>query len=247
MGQSERMWKIGELSERTGLTVRTLHHYDDIGLLSPAGRTESLHGAGHRLYTSADVARLHQIMSLRQLGFSLIQIKAYLSTDGHNPRHVVRLHLEKVRTQAKELADLANRLQALADALDQVDSVSAETFLQTIEAMSMIEKYYTPEQLEQLKARKDQVSEERIREVQAEWPRLWDEVRAAMAAGIPPSDPRAKELARRWMGLINEFTGGDPGIAKSLQNMYKNEDSIHGMDVKAMRPLQEYIQNALGS
>ena len=52
----EQCWKVGELAARTGLTVRTLHHYDAIGLLSPSGRrTESAHGSGHRLYTAADV------------------------------------------------------------------------------------------------------------------------------------------------------------------------------------------------
>ena len=48
------------------------------------------------------------------------------------------------------------------------------------------------------------------------------------------------------MSLIKEFTGGDPGIAKSLERMYANEDNIHGMDVKAMRPMFEYIGAALG-
>jgi DNA-binding transcriptional MerR regulator len=57
--------KVGELARRTGLTVRTLHHYDEIGLLNPSLHTE----AGYRLYTAGDVARLQQVLSLRQLGF----------------------------------------------------------------------------------------------------------------------------------------------------------------------------------
>ena len=57
--------KVGDLARRTGLTVRTLHHYDEIGLLKPSLHTES----GHRLYTGRDVARLQQVLSLRQLGF----------------------------------------------------------------------------------------------------------------------------------------------------------------------------------
>ena len=247
MRHSKQMWKVGELAERTGLTVRTLHHYDAIGLLSPSGRTESTHGSGHRLYTASDVARLHQILCLKQLGFTLEQIAEYLTRADYDPRQVIQLHLEKVRQQADELTQLGNRLQALAEILDRADAVSAETFLETIEAMTMLEKYYTPEQLEQLKARKEQVGDERIQQVQAEWPRLMEEVREAMAAGVPPTDPRAQALAQRWMKLVNEFTGGDAGIAKSLGNMYGNEDNIHGMDVKAMRPMFEYIQKASGS
>src|SRR5215471_12868997 len=121
-------WKVGELATRTGLTIRTLHHYDAIGLLSPSGRTESAHGSGHRLYTAADIARLHQIMCLKQLGFSLEQIKEYMTRADYDPRRVVRLHLAKVRQQAAELAQLGDRLEALATVLDTADDVSPDTF-----------------------------------------------------------------------------------------------------------------------
>src|SRR6478752_6178684 len=81
-----RFWKVGELAERTGLTVRTLHHYDAMGLLSPSGRTDSAHGAGHRLYNAADLAKLQQITSLKLLGFSLDQIRDYLARSDYDPR-----------------------------------------------------------------------------------------------------------------------------------------------------------------
>src|SRR5438874_7491933 len=95
-----QLWKVGELAARTGLTVRTLHHYDAIGLLSPSGRTDSAHGSGHRLYTAADVARLQQVLSLKQLGFGLDQVREYLARPDYDPRRVVRLHLERIRGQA---------------------------------------------------------------------------------------------------------------------------------------------------
>ncbi len=144
MPQFQETWKVGELAARTGLTVRTLHHYDAIGLLSPSGRTESLHGSGHRLYTAADVARLHQILSLRQLGFALEQIGEYLSGEDYDPRQVVRLHLEKIRRQAVELERLGSRLQALVETLDRADDVSVETFLETIEAITMVREVLHP-------------------------------------------------------------------------------------------------------
>jgi DNA-binding transcriptional MerR regulator len=62
--------KVGELARWTGLIVRTLHHYDAIGLLKPSLHTE----AGYRLYTAGDIARLQQVLSQRQLGFSLDQV-----------------------------------------------------------------------------------------------------------------------------------------------------------------------------
>ena len=81
--------KVGELARRTGLTVRTLHHYDEIGLLRPSLHTES----GHRLYTAADVGRLQQVVSLRQLGRprvpDLIYIFAFRSEAGWEPFVVI--------------------------------------------------------------------------------------------------------------------------------------------------------------
>lgn len=67
----QEVWKVGELAEQTGLSVRTLHYYDEIGLLTPSQRTAS----GHRLYAPGDVIRLQQIKSLRQLGFPLEEIR----------------------------------------------------------------------------------------------------------------------------------------------------------------------------
>jgi DNA-binding transcriptional MerR regulator len=241
----ERLWKVGELAARTGLTVRTLHHYDAIGLLVPGGRNGSAHGSGHRLYTAADVTRLHQILCLKQLGFSLEQVKEYMTRDDYDPRAVVRLHLEAVRRQAAELAELGNRLEALAGALDAADAVSPDTFLETIEVMTMIEKYYTPDQIKQIEDRRNAAGpemEKAIQDAPKMWADLFADIQAAMDANVPPDDARAKPLAERWLALVAGFTGGDPGLFQSLRTMYQNEDNVRGMDVKAMRPMNEYLE-----
>jgi MerR family transcriptional regulator, thiopeptide resistance regulator len=240
-------WKVGELAARTGLTVRTLHHYDAIGLLSPSDRTESAHGSGHRLYTAADVTRLHQIMCLRQLGFGLEQIKEYMTRADYDPRRVIRLHLEDVRKKAAELAELGDRLQALTEILDRTDVVSPDTFLETIEAMTMIEKYYTPEQLKQLEERRKaggEAMEKEIAEAPQKWADLFADLKAATDAGMEPTDPRAQELARRWWALVSAFTGGDEGIYRSLRNMYQNEPNVMGMDTRAMQPGMDWLLKA---
>jgi DNA-binding transcriptional MerR regulator len=242
-----RSWKVGELAERTGLTVRTLHHYDAMRLLTPTGRTGSAHGSGHRLYTAEDVARLQQILSLKQLGFALEEVREYLDRADYDPREVVRLHLGRVRERVADLKRLEGRLSSLAESLEAAGAVSADQFLTTIDEMTMIEKYYTPEQLDQLKARKELVDEGRILQVQQEWVELIASVKAAIEARLDPADPKAQDLARRWFGLVNEFTCGDPGIARSLKTMYENEEQVAGMDVATMRPLTEFVGRAAAS
>src|SRR4051812_31071633 len=85
--------KIGELAKRAGVSVRALHHYDEIGLLSPSHRT----AGGHRLYTEADVARLQQIRSLRELGLGLEDVAQSLSDPSLTLRRVVELHVARLR------------------------------------------------------------------------------------------------------------------------------------------------------
>jgi hypothetical protein len=69
-------------------------------------------------------------------------------------------------------------------------------------------------------------------------------VKELMAAGVPPSDPRAKAAADHWMALVNAFTGGDPGITQNLQRVWENEDEIVGINTREMRELGEYIGKA---
>jgi DNA-binding transcriptional MerR regulator len=236
-------WKVGQLAKRTGISVRTLHYYDEIGLLSPSHHTPS----GHRLYTSGDVARPHQIVSLRQLGFALGAIRECLDGDGFSPRRVIGLHVARLEAAIETQRRLCERLKAIAASLDAAEDVSAETLIRTIEEMKAVEKYYTQEQLDTLQERRKQVGEARIREVEAEWPALMAEVRAEMEKGTDPASERVRELARRWMGLVEEFTGGDPAIAASAKSMWQNESSIHGMDTSPMREMMGYIQRALAA
>jgi DNA-binding transcriptional MerR regulator len=94
MQVSERQRRIGEVAKATGLTVRALHHYDEIGLLAPSGRSTT----GYRLYSDADVGRLYRIVALRDVGFSLAEIGDELLRDGEDPRPALRRHIERSTT-----------------------------------------------------------------------------------------------------------------------------------------------------
>jgi DNA-binding transcriptional MerR regulator len=85
--------KVGVLARQTGISVRALHYYDEIELLSPSRRTD----AGHRLYTAGDIVRLQQIRSLQQLGLSLEEIRACLMCGELSARQVIEQHLAQVR------------------------------------------------------------------------------------------------------------------------------------------------------
>jgi len=212
-------WKIGELARRTGMTVRSLHHYDEIGLLTPSGRT----GSGHRLYTADDVTRLQMIVSLRQLGLPLKEIGDWLARPGTTAQSVLDLHLARLREQIDARQTLYRRLEAVAERLRTAETVSAEDFLNLMERIAMYDKHYTEEQREQLAERARQLGPDAIRAAEAEWPELIAKVRAEMDKGTDPAHATVQALARRWQELVQSFTGGDPGITQSLKTMYQQE------------------------
>ena len=236
--------RVGELAKRTGVSVRTLHYYDEIGLLAPAQRSE----AGYRLYVAEDVVRLQQIKSLRQVGFTLEEIREWLDRPGFSPQHVIGLHINRLREQIALQRQLCERLEALVSGLRRAEAeISVEEFIQAIEVMSMVEKYYTPEQLVWLKERANQIGQARIREVEAEWPVLMAEVRAEMEKGTDPASERVQALAKRWTGLMHEFTGGNPEIENAAGRMWQSEEMIHAEELRWVREMWGYISKALAA
>ena len=234
--------KVGELAKRTGVSTRTLHYYDEIDLLSPSQRTD----AGYRLYGEDEIIRLQQIISLRQLGFSLERIReCLLEQSEFSPHQVIQLHLSQLKEQIALQQQLCTKLEAISTRLQTTKTVSIEEFIQVIEAITMIDKYYTSEQQAYLQARYEQVDEERIRQVEAEWQDLIGQARTAMEAGVDPTSESVQALARRWRSLIEEFTGCDAGIARSLQTMYQQEGAEVASRGAVDMALAEYMSRAM--
>ena len=207
------MYRIGELAQHAGVTVRALHHYDELGLLTPSERS----GGGHRVYREDDVERLYRLLALRSLGLSLEEIGPLLDAEDGLAETVQR-HLGRVEQQIQALTALQKRLQRLLDGAHDT-----ERFLEALEAMSMFEKYYTPEQLAQLEERRQLLGEDAIKQGEQDWRDLYAQVRQHREAGTDPADPEVQKLVERSSELIRMFTGGDPGIEAGLKRMYETE------------------------
>jgi MerR family transcriptional regulator, thiopeptide resistance regulator len=214
----EPLIPIGQLASSVGLTVRTLHHYDAIGLLVPAERSH----AGRRLYSARDVRRLYRIVALRRLGLGLPEIGALLDSSP-DLAQAVRRHLERVEQQLELQRRLRVTLTRILELLDAGHEPDRDEFIDAIGVMIMSESYYTAEQQEQLAERRRALGEEGMAAAQRDWAELIEAVRAERASGTDPGDPRMLELARRWRGLIEQFTGDDEGIRQSLGRMYREQ------------------------
>lgn len=132
---NDKRWKVGELAAATGVTVRALHHYDELALLVPCDRT----GSGHRLYAEEDVRRLYRILALRRLGFPLYEIASLLDEGGLSLADTVRRHLERVERDLAHQQELRQHLVHILDALDQSLEPSIDEFIDALEVMVMIE------------------------------------------------------------------------------------------------------------
>lgn len=134
LSEHAREWTIGELARVSRVTVRTLRHYDRLGLLTPSGRSTG----NHRRYGVAEIRRLYRILSFRSLGFPLTAISALLDADDSVALlHTTERQLEHVTQQVTQYQDLHRRLTSLVEALQQAEEPSPDQFIQIMEVITM--------------------------------------------------------------------------------------------------------------
>lgn len=223
--------RIGDLAQATGLSVRALRHYEQLGLLRPARRTSSK----HRLYGQAELERLYRICALKNLGLSLLEISNLLETDSLGDlMDRQQAHIEQ---EMQRLAALQQRLRRLATYLDQ--PLSSEKLVELIEGLVTMERYFTPSQLEQLRRRRENAGSQ-----ETKWRELGSALRAHMEAGTAPTAPEVKTLAEQRRRYVLEFTGGDPEMLATLRRLRKEKMPVGGLagwDAQLM----EYADRAL--
>ncbi|MEM6256657.1 MAG: MerR family transcriptional regulator [Cyanobacteria bacterium P01_D01_bin.156] len=206
-----KLLQVGELAKQTGISIRTLRYYDEIGLLVPSHRTE----AEYRLYSEADIARLQQILSLRQLGFALKEIRECLENPAFSLPNVINLHLARLQEQMAMSQSLFTKLNTLAQQLQTSQAASADDLLQIIENLTMTQQYLTQEQNDLLEAR--------LNEEHTQWPDFLEQVRSHINKGHDLNDPEVQQLAWQWRDGIVSFVGGDLKLYEALTQIYQKE------------------------
>jgi DNA-binding transcriptional MerR regulator len=224
---SEEMYQAFEFAQLAGVTVRTLHHYDRIGLLKPGRYTE----AGYRLYRNQDLVRLQQIVTLKFIGFPLKQIKDLLNQSSFD-LGVALSQQREIIAQKRQQLDLAIKaIEKAGDLLAANDKPDWEAFKRIIEVINMqhnmdwTTKYYSEEAKKKITERAASISPEVIEQGQRDWAALISEVEKAVTEGVDPKSERATELAGRWSTLIKAFTGDNQEIQAGLNKMYSDQSN----------------------
>ncbi|MFE1801239.1 MerR family transcriptional regulator [Streptomyces sp. NPDC059517] len=241
-------WKVGRLAEASGLTVRTLHHWDTIGLLSPSQRSTG----GHREYNEEDLVRLYQVLALRSLGLALDTIAICLDAEV-DPARLVRDHLAGVEASIAALGVLRERLARLADELSADPSPTATTLVDALRAIGgthpegeeTLGRHLDAEQLQILRTRTAALGPAMhyLREV--EWPELYRRAERLRVAGTPPADQEIRRLVARMDELSALFTGGDAGISAGVRAAWHDDPAAMSGDGGApaddWRKLADYL------
>ena len=225
--------KVGELARRTGLTVRTLHHYDEIGLLAPSQRSDS----GYRLYSQADVQRLHAIQALRHMGLPLAHISELLGDDRLDPQHILSQQIHALDVQIQQATELRGRLALMRDGMVAGAAPDMGNWLETLALMSTYGKYFSAAELRRIF--------ERWPLIESEWRPLIAQMDAAMHQGLPIDDPAVQKLTHRWMALLLEWMGGDMDLMDRWGHMYRQEPSTHNINDAPSSAMMAYVERAI--
>jgi DNA-binding transcriptional MerR regulator len=246
---SDRTYRVGELARLAHVSVRTLHHYDAIGLLHSSGRSE----AGYRMYTGADLERLQQVLFYRELGFPLEEIRR-LVADPAFDRHAALLG------QRELVADKSARLRALLELIDHtLASLEGWTTMSDEEMFEAFGDFDPREHEQEAKERWGHMEayEESARRARGYTKEDWavvksegDAINADMAAlldaGVPADDVRAMDVAERHRLIIDgRFYPCSHEMHTNLGEMYVADPRFTAAYEKVRPGLAQYTRDAI--
>lgn len=238
---------VGEVAKKMDVTVRTLQHYDKEGLLSPS----ALSDGGRRLYTDKDIVKLHQILSLKHLGFSLDDIRDRL-TPLDVPGDVAHILSEQAAVIRKKIADLTESLseiEALKTEVLEMQAVDFKKYADIIVNLEMkndfywLIKHFDSETLDHIRSRFDRESGMAFLQ---RFLHLQDEAIRLQADGVPAGSQRGLEFAKAYWDLILEFTAGDAAMLPKLIQMGESDELNQEWRQKQAKA-NIFIEPALGA
>lgn len=211
---------VGEVAKKMSVTVRALQYYDREGLFCPSAVSEG----GRRLYTDKDIIKLHQILSLKSLGFSIDEIKNKL-TSIDTPDEVAAALTEQskaIRAQIETFTQSLHDIETLKTEVLKMQSVDFKKYADIIVNLQMrndnywLIKYFDDNTLDYLRGRFDKESGLAFIN---KFNSLRDRAVQYSSEGIAPESAQGQEFAKEFWRLITEFTGGDMSMLPQLMKM----------------------------
>ena len=241
--------KVGEVARLVGISVRTLHHYDDIGLVVPSDRTPK----GYRSYSAADVERLHRVLTYRELGFALDDIATLLD----DPTVDAMAHLQRQRDLLDERIDRLHRMAAAVDKMmeakkmgiqltpDEQREVFGDDWLGDEYAGEAEERWGDTEAWKQSQERTARVTKEDWKRIKAESDALDADFAQALTAGVSAESEEAAALAERHRASIERHYDCGYELHVCLGEMYIADERFTKHYDDRAPGLARYIRDAI--
>nr|WP_326167819.1 MerR family transcriptional regulator [uncultured Lachnoclostridium sp.] len=236
---------VGQVAKKMGVTVRALQYYDKEGLLSPSAESEG----GRRLYTDKDLVKLHQIISLKSLGFSLDDIKGRLISL-ETPADVANALTE----QAEDIRKKIGRLQASLSAIEQLktevlqmQTVNFKKYADIIVNLQMEnDSYYLIKRFDDdtLDHIRRQFDKESGLDFMDRFNRLSDEIVQLQEEKVPPESEKCQQVVKEYWGLIVEFTNGDMSMLPKLMEVGSIDTATNAWEER-QKIVNDYLEPAL--
>jgi DNA-binding transcriptional MerR regulator len=240
---------VGEVAALAGVTVRTLHHYDRIGLLTPSERTAS----GYRRYTASDLDRLHRILVYRELGFPLEEVATLLDDPDADPA-------QHLRRQLRLLTDRLGRTQAMVEAVEkEMEAYQMGIQLSPEDRFEVFgendpaqheaeaeERWGETEAYEQSQRRTASYTKDDWLRIKAEGEDVEQRFAAALRAGIPADSEEAMDLAEAHRQQISRnFYDCPPEMHAGLGRMYVEDERFTAHYEERAAGLAQYVSTAI--
>ncbi len=240
---------MGEVARLVGISVRTLHHYDDIGLVVPSDRTPK----GYRSYSATDVERLHQVLTYRELGFALDDIAALLD----DPSVDAMAHLGRQRDLLDERIDRLHRMAAAVDKMmeakkmgvqltpEEQREVFGDDWLGEEYAEEAEQRWGQSDEWKQSQARTASMTKDDWKQVKAQTDALEAGFAAAMTAGVSTDSEEAAALAERHRASIEQYYDCGYEMHVCLGDMYIADERFTKHYDDRAPGLAQYIRDAI--
>lgn len=240
---------VGGVAKLVGVSVRTLHHWDRIGLVSPALRTN----ADYRIYSPADIERIHAVLTYRALGFPLQEIQRLLD----DPDVDAMAHLRRQRVLLIEQIDRLRRMTKAVETMMEAKTMGIElsaqqqreVFGEAWPAQEYAEeaerRWADGDEWKQAAARTASFAKEDWQQVKDENDALESAFAAAMRRGLPADGPVAAELAERHRAGIERFYDCTHEMQVALAQMYLADERFTRHYEEVAPGLTQYVHDAI--
>ncbi|MEU0334910.1 MerR family transcriptional regulator [Streptomyces sp. NPDC006193] len=242
-------YSVGQVAGFAGITVRTLHHYDEIGLLVPGGRTH----AGHRRYTDADLDRLQQILFYRELGFPLDEVAALLDDPDADPRAHLRRQHELLTARIEKLQKMAAAVEHAMEARTMGINLTPEERFEVFGDKDpeqyreeAEERWGGTEAYAESQRRAARYTKEDWRRIKAEVDDWSERYAALVSAGEPPAGEAATAMAEEHRQHISRWYYDCPyEMHRCLAEMYVSDERFKAYYDSLGAGLAEHLREAI--